>query len=277
MNTPNPLVPQGSLQEEQGKKKSQVRIVVFSILAIHVVLLGALLLQACNKPADPQTPPKVDVPAPVNDATNPPPPPPLPPPPSNSVPELPPVTPPVPTNVPPVTPPVTPDPGLTSGATEHIIQKGETFEKLAKKYGVSVNAIKQANPGVDPTKLKIKQKIAIPAKPPAGAGAPTTPSPTAADTGAAGNDVYTVKKGDNLTSIAKAHHTTPKALKALNGLKTDMIKQGQKLKVPAAAAPSTPAVPPPPPIAPPTAPVVPPISIPPPGTPTTPPPGTPAP
>src|SRR5688572_14443012 len=46
-NTPNPLVPQGSMPDKRGK--SHVRIAVFTILAVHAVLLGALLLQGCKR------------------------------------------------------------------------------------------------------------------------------------------------------------------------------------------------------------------------------------
>src|SRR6185295_15700042 len=47
MNTPNPLIPQGTLPESRGK--SHVRIAVFTILAIHVVLLCALLMAGCKR------------------------------------------------------------------------------------------------------------------------------------------------------------------------------------------------------------------------------------
>ena len=58
-----------------------------------------------------------------------------------------------------------------------------------------------------------------------------------------------MKSGDNLTKIAAQHGTSVKALRAANGLKTDSIKVGQKLKIPAKAAsapvtaPATPAEP----------------------------------
>lgn len=56
-----------------------------------------------------------------------------------------------------------------------------------------------------------------------------------------GTTTYTVKKGDTLTSIAKAHHTTVAELVSLNKLKdADEIRVGQKLKVPAASAPAKP-------------------------------------
>src|SRR5258706_15985224 len=47
MNTPNPLVPQGSLPNTRGK--NQIRIAVITILAVHVVLLLALLMAGCKK------------------------------------------------------------------------------------------------------------------------------------------------------------------------------------------------------------------------------------
>src|SRR5258705_10053351 len=50
MNTPNPLVPQGSLPNTRGK--SHIRIAVITILAVHVVLLLALLMAGCKKTND---------------------------------------------------------------------------------------------------------------------------------------------------------------------------------------------------------------------------------
>ena len=43
---------------------------------------------------------------------------------------------------------------------------------------------------------------------------------------------YTVKSGDTLGKIAKKHGTTVAAVKKANGLRSDMIKPGQKLKIP---------------------------------------------
>ena len=240
MNTPNPLVPKGSLQE-QSKKKSQVRLIVFSILAVHVIALGVLLIQGCKReeplPTTPVTPTM-----PVDTFSNPPPV--TPPPPTNPPPVAPnPVVPPTPpvTPIAPVTPPVTD----TSAASEYIVAKGDTFAIIAKKHGVSVKAIEAANPGVDSRRLKIKQKLVIPPKPPTTGAAPTTSAttPKAETEAVVADNVYTVKKGDNLTKIAKAHGTTPKAIRAANNLKTDQIKLGQKLKVPAKSASSASAAP----------------------------------
>ena len=54
--------------------------------------------------------------------------------------------------------------GASSAASTgyHVIRPGDTFGKLARQYGVTVEAIFQANPKVDPRRLQIGQKIRIP-------------------------------------------------------------------------------------------------------------------
>lgn len=44
------------------------------------------------------------------------------------------------------------------------IQSGDTFAKLAKKHGVSLDAIIAANPDANPARLKVGQEVNIPAK-----------------------------------------------------------------------------------------------------------------
>ena len=44
----------------------------------------------------------------------------------------------------------------------HIIEAGDTFGRLASKYGVSVQAIVSANPSLDPRRLRIGQAVNIP-------------------------------------------------------------------------------------------------------------------
>lgn len=234
MNTPNPLVPQGSLQN--GKSKSNIRIVVFGIVAIHAVFFVGLLMQGCKPDETKPDTKTVQRPTPAL--------PPLPP-----IADTNPLTPPAPTVAPPtlpVPPPAPmPDPAVPAAtAKEYTIAKGDFFEKIAKSNGVTVAAIEKANPGVDSKKLKVGQKIQIPAPTPK--AAPTTAAPDAAPTEAAG--VYAVKSGDTLTKIAAGNGTTVKAIRAANDLKTDKLKVGQKLKLPgkaasAAAAPEAPAAP----------------------------------
>jgi LysM repeat protein len=144
---------------------------------------------------------------------------------------------PEPTNYLPPAPIVTPtpQPALPAGAQEYTVAKGDSFYSIAKKLGVSANAIAKANPGVDSTRLKVGQKLQVPA---GGTGAsPLAMGEPSPSVGGA-SDTYVVKAGDTLTKIAKAHGATAAALRDLNGLKTDRINVGQKLKVPAKAAPA---------------------------------------
>jgi LysM repeat protein len=215
-----------------------VKIAVFFVLAIHGIGLMALLMQGCGQSKEPTASREAitnnAVPAFV-EQTNPP---------------VPPSNPPTVVTQP-VTLPVTPEPPPSvvapAGTTEYTIVKGDILSKIAKNSHVSVKAITDANPGLDPAKLKIGQKIHIPAPPVQ--GAPTVSGAAPAESAsAAGEQVYTVKSGDNLTKIAVHHGMSVKALRAANGLKTDSIKVGQKLKVPAktsvpAAATTVPAEP----------------------------------
>jgi LysM repeat protein len=227
MNNPNPFVPKGSLLEQQSKRRSHMKLGVFCVLLVGVVGLTAMLIQGCKREQNTEAenqPPPVDTNTVVMD-TNPPP---------------------LQASNPPVAPPpvVGPPPAAPSG-TEYVIVHGDTLAKIAKKNGVTLSALKAANPGVEPTKLKVGQKLTIPAggTAPAANGASVAP-----DTGMAG-ETYTVKSGDSLTKIAKAHGTTVKAIKAENNLNTDHIKVGQKLKIPAKAEAAAPA-PAPAPVAP---------------------------
>lgn len=46
--------------------------------------------------------------------------------------------------------------------TQYAIQRGDTFDRIGKAHGVSAQRMTEANPGVDPDKLQLGQKINIP-------------------------------------------------------------------------------------------------------------------
>ena len=246
MNNPNPFIPQGSVLE-QNKRRSRMKFAVGCVVIAGTAGLTAILINGCTR----EKAPEVQPPAPFVD-TNPPPvldtnPPPMMP--TNPV-ALPPIAP----------PPVAPVVPEATG-TEYKVVKGDTLAKIAKAHGVTLKALEDANKGVEPAKLKINQKLTIPA---GGTTAPATigtaGSPNAAS---GGGEVYVVKSGDTLTKIAKAHSTTVKVLQAENNLATTQIKVGQKLKLPAKAEVAAPVTAPPAaPVAP--EPMTPPVSSPPP-------------
>ena len=104
---------------------------------------------------------------------------------------------------------------VTSNDTNYyIVKSGDTLWGIAKKYDISVNELKDAN-NLTSNTLTIGQSLYIPKK-------ETTPSQ---------NEVYIVKSGDSLYSIAKKYNTTVDELKRLNNLTSNMLSIGQKLKV----------------------------------------------
>ena len=104
--------------------------------------------------------------------------------------------------------------------------KGDNFTTIARKHGVTIQAVSKANPAVDPNRMAIGQVLIIPAKPQEPAK-PALPE---------GTTQYIVKSGDNLTSIAKAHNTTWQAIREANNLNTTAIRVGQKLIIPPPAS-----------------------------------------
>jgi LysM repeat protein len=241
MNTPNPLIPQGSL-ERQPKGKSTVRIAIFTIVSIHAVFFAGLLMQGCRRD-DPKTAlktvsdtatnqntlPPLDqgyYPATQDVATA-----------SNPLPaaaqptatnlSLPLASEPVPAPLPPPAASETP-----TDAKAYKIVKGDTLKKIATAHGVSLKALTKANPNVDPSKLKVGQTIQVPASSGAAASLGFA-EPGKGDAGAgAGGVVHTVRPGETLTRIAKQYGTSVKAIRAANNLKTDRLLVGQKLKLP---------------------------------------------
>lgn len=266
MSTPNPLMPEGTLPGSKGK--SNVRIAVFTILAIHVVLLGGLLMQGCKRGEKPaaetanaDTVPVADL-APLSQSS------------SNELPieqlpsELPGATTTATPNVAPIGTPAaapvnasvanpvvntaanlaaapapavpaaapfaaTPSTPIVTGEMKtHTVAKGENYSTIGKQYRVTARAIEEANPGVNPTRLQLGQVINIPA--PAPATVASVAAPAAPDISSGGDTgAYVVKSGDALEKIARRNGTTVKEIKALNNLRTDRITVGQKLILPA--------------------------------------------
>jgi LysM repeat protein len=113
----------------------------------------------------------------------------------------------------------------------YTVVSGDSFYKIAKAHSISVRALADANPGVDSARLKIGQTLQVPLGP-GTATAASAPSTGLASTTSRPRSLYVVKSGDTLSSIAKAKGTTVKALKAANGLSSDRVVAGRKLKIP---------------------------------------------
>lgn len=126
-------------------------------------------------------------------------------------------------SAPPVAPasPAVSAPATAAASTSHTVAKGDTLGGIARRYGVSTAAIKQANAMTSDT-VVLGRKLVIP-----GASGPAATAPR----GATGK-TYTVVKGDTLSRIASRHGTTAEAIKQANGMKSDTVILGSKLRIP---------------------------------------------
>ena len=100
-----------------------------------------------------------------------------------------------------------------SGTIEYTVQPGDTLWLLSRRFGTTVDAIKALN-NLTSDMLYIGQKLLIPAD------------------GATPSFSYTVQPGDTLWLLSRRFNTTVDAIKALNGLTSDLLSIGQVLQIP---------------------------------------------
>lgn len=116
--------------------------------------------------------------------------------------------------------------GAPATTTQYTVKRGDYPAKIARHFKISLSALMKANPGLQPRHMMPNQKINIPA-----------PTRTASQAEAAqlppGMHLYQVKRGDNLSRIARHFNVKVKAIREANNLHSDRIMAGQKLKIPA--------------------------------------------
>jgi murein DD-endopeptidase MepM/ murein hydrolase activator NlpD len=109
---------------------------------------------------------------------------------------------------------------LSAEERTHILQRGETIYSIARSYGVSVQDILRFNGIADATRVQAGQRIRIPVQHTGG--------------GTGGYGEHRVARGETLYSIARRYGTTLQELLDLNGLLSSyVLKEGDRLRVPA--------------------------------------------
>lgn len=133
-----------------------------------------------------------------------------------------------------------PQPASGTCSNPYTVLPGEWFYSIARKCGVTPQALLAANPRLNPSILRPGQKINMPGggasdgTGSAGGGAPepTTESEQQAPSGGCSNP-YVVQRGDTLYSIARKCGTTAAAIQRANGIPApDYIFPGQQLRIP---------------------------------------------
>ena len=95
----------------------------------------------------------------------------------------------------------------------YTVKKGDSLYQIAKQYNTTVSNLMTIN-NLKSSDLSIGQKLKVPVS-------STTTS----------QNIYTVKSGDTLYSIARANNTTVSDLIAKNNLSTSTLSVGQKLLI----------------------------------------------
>lgn len=108
----------------------------------------------------------------------------------------------------------------------HQVQRGESLGVIANRYGVTVDALKQANKLKSAT-IAVGQKLTIPASASAKPIAvPVVTNPVETET-----IIHVVKAGDFLGKLASTYKVSVAAIKNQNNLKSDTLVLGQKLNI----------------------------------------------
>ena len=100
-----------------------------------------------------------------------------------------------------------------NGKTTYTVQKGDSLWVIANKYGITTEELKNYNK-LTSNLLSIGQVLKIPQ------GKTST------------ENIYIVKKGDSLWTIANRYNPTVEKIKVLNNLTSNLLSIGQHLKIP---------------------------------------------
>lgn len=110
---------------------------------------------------------------------------------------------------------------------QHRIARGETLGEIGKRYGVSVRLLMAANPGIQPRRMRIGQRVVIPNSRAARANPGLAPRMLRS-----GNRYHQVRWGESLWVIARRYGVTVRDLQRWNGLGNgDVLRAGTRLLV----------------------------------------------
>lgn len=129
-------------------------------------------------------------------------------------------------------------PATSSAGSTYTIVRGDTLSSIAAKHHVSTQTLLSANGLGWSSIIYPGQKLRIPGTSSGSSAGAATPTSASSATTASGH--YTIKTGDTLSSIAKAHSTTVEKLLAANHLSwTSTIYAGKTLVIPGSTAAAT--------------------------------------
>ncbi len=102
----------------------------------------------------------------------------------------------------------------------HVVRRGDNLSTIARRYGVTIQQLRELNNLGNRSMLSVGQRLKLREDDSASRRAP-----------AKTNTIHVVRRGENLTLIARNYRTTPKELMRANKLKRSVLHVGQRLKV----------------------------------------------
>jgi peptidoglycan endopeptidase LytE len=111
------------------------------------------------------------------------------------------------------------------------VRSGDNLSRIAKKHGVTPQALRDAN-HLKSDALKVRQVLVIPGHKNKLKKASKDRKKLPAD-----REIYVVKRGDTLHSVAEDAGISVKALRKMNHLSSKRLKKGQRLVVPKRVTP----------------------------------------
>ena len=110
--------------------------------------------------------------------------------------------------------------------TIYTVEKGDSIYKISKKFGVSMQCIREAN-SLHSDKLLVGQKLTIPAS------CEKIQQSSCINLSTGGEKLYVVVSGDSISAIAKKFGVKSSDIIRVNNLQNpDKLKVGQQLKIP---------------------------------------------
>jgi LysM repeat protein len=114
----------------------------------------------------------------------------------------------------------------------HVVKRGETLATIAQNYGTTVAEILKANAMDSADLIWVGQQLTVPS-----VTVVADASATSISAAAAPNQIYTVRPGDTMSSIARRFGVSASAIVRANGISNaDLLYVGQKLAIPSVSS-----------------------------------------
>lgn len=106
------------------------------------------------------------------------------------------------------------------GSTPYTVQRGDSFYLIARKFGVDVRELMNANPNIIAGRLLVGDVLCVPT----GTSAPSCPI---------GSEAYVVQAGQSVTDVLVGRNISVRALRQYNeGVRLTDLRAGDRLCVP---------------------------------------------